>query len=257
MDRKDYYEILGLNNGASAREIKEAYRRLAFQYHPDRNSGDTNALEHMKNINEAYAVLSDPVKRQQYDNLRGAYGDFAYNRFREGHSENDIFRNSDINQIFEEFSRSFGFRNFEDIFKEVYGSGYQTFEFRQGNVFGRGFIFTGRMNRNISPAGTRPGILSRLAGKLAGYALKKITGIGTRQEEDRYDILKLTADEAKKGGRIPYTDRKESRSVLISVPPGVTQGKLIRLRGLGPGDLYLKVEIAKPLLERITEFLKS
>ncbi|MBP1748584.1 MAG: dnaJ3 [Deltaproteobacteria bacterium] len=256
MDRNDYYEILEINRGASAKEIKEAYRRLAFQCHPDRNPGDAAAALRMKGINEAYAVLSDTVKRAQYDNLRDAYGNSAYDRFRQDHSENDIFRDSDINQIFEEFSRSFGFRNFEDIFKEAYGPGYQSFQFRQGNVFGRGFVFTGRMNRGAFSPGARRRVFSGLLGKLAGYALKKITGIGIQQDIDRYDVLKLRPEQAKKGGKIPYTDKKDSRSVLISVPPGITQGKIIRLRGLGPGDLYLKVEITKPLLKTITDLFK-
>ena len=256
MNGKDYYEILEINNGASAKEIKDAYRRLAFQYHPDRNPGDTAAVERMKSINEAYAVLSDSVKRGQYDNLRHAYGNSAYDRFRQDHSENDIFRNSDINQVFEEFSRSFGFRNFEDIFREAYGPGYRTFQFRQGNVFGRGFVFTGRMGQDVFSSGARQGVFSGLIGKLAGYALKKITGIGTQRESDRYDVLKLTPEQAVKGGKVLYTDKKDSRAVLISVPPGTTRGKVIRLRGLGPGDLYLKVEVTKPLLKKIAELFK-
>ncbi len=257
MNEKDYYETLEINSEASAKIIKDAYRRLAFQYHPDRNSGDAAAVERMKGINEAYAVLSDPVKREQYDNLRHAYGNSAYDRFRQDHSENDIFRDSDINQIFEEFSRSFGFRNFEDIFREAYGPGYRTFQFKQGNVFGRGFVFTGRMKQDAFSPDARRGVFSGLVGKLAGYALKKIAGIGTQQDIDRYDVLKLTPEQARQGGKIPYTDKKDSRSILISVPPGITHGKVIRLRGLGPGALYLKAEITKPLLQKIAELLKA
>jgi curved DNA-binding protein len=130
MDQKDYYKILGVSREATPKQIKEAYRNLAFQYHPDRNGGSAEAVERMKQINEAYAVLSDPAKRRQYDGFRQTYGDSAYNRFRDGYSEEDIFRGSDINQIFEELSRAFGFRGFEDVFKEAYGSGYRTFEFR-------------------------------------------------------------------------------------------------------------------------------
>ncbi len=259
MHRKDYYEILEINTEASAKGIKEAYRKLAFQYHPDKNPGDTTAVERMKGINEAYAVLSDPVKRQQYDNLRQTYGNSAHDRFREGHTENDIFKDSDINQIFEEFSRMFGFRNFEDIFREAYGPGYRTFEFRQGNVFGRGFVFTGRTGREPLSEHPRPrvGLGSRILGKLAGYAFKKITGIDAESQADRYDVLKITPEQAKRGGKVPYTDKKDARELLISVPPGITQGKIIRLRGLGPGYLYLKIEITKPLLQKITEFIMA
>lgn len=261
MDR-DYYEILKVDLQATAREIKEAYRRLALQYHPDRNSGDPDAVEHMKRINEAYAVLSDPAKRQRYDSLRQNYGNSAYDRFREGYSENDIFRGSDINQIFEEFSRSFGFRGFEDIFKEAYGSGYRTFEFRQGGFFGRGFIFTGGTNRgSFRPEAKQP-VASRIFGRLAGYALKKMLGVENGQCNDRYGTLRLTPVQAKSGGKVPYTDKDNSRDIIITVPPGVTDGQTIRLRGLGlqnghtPGDLYLKVEIARPFFQTVKGFLK-
>lgn len=263
MDQKDYYEILEIDVQAADREIKEAYRRLAFQYHPDRNPGDPGTVEHMKNINEAYAVLSDPAKRRRYDSLRRSYGNSAYDRFREGYSENDIFRGSDINQIFEEISRSFGFRGFEDIFKEVYGSGYRTFEFSHGGLFGRGFIFTGGVNRDAFRPGVKQGVASRLLGKLAGYALKKMIGVETSQGNDRYDSLRLTPSQAKNGGKVPYTAKGNSRSVLITVPPGVNDGQTIRLRGLGfqgnhtPGDLYLKVEVARPFFQTIKGFLKK
>lgn len=269
MNGRDYYEILEITNGATDKEIKDSYRRLAFQYHPDRNSSDPGSLERMKEINEAYAVLSDPAKRQRYDSLRTSYGNSAHDRFREGYSENDIFRDSDINQIFEEFSRAFGFRGFEDIFREAYGSGFRTFEFRNGGLFGRGFVYTGGRRNDESRDASLPGIkqrmVSRLVGKLAGYALKRMTGFGLDQEIDTYDSLRLTPAQAKNGGKIPYTDKKNSRTVLITIPPGVTEGQTIRLRGLGsvngpffpPGDLYLKIEVRKPLLQKIKAFLKK
>lgn len=265
MNGKDYYEVLEISFEATGKEIKEAYRRLAFQYHPDRNASDPGAVERMKGINEAYAVLSDPAKRQRYDNLRQSYGGSAYDRFREGYSENDIFRGSDINQIFEEISRSFGFRGFEDIFKEVYGTGYRTFEFRNGGVFGKGFIFTGHMGRGAFRPGAKQGVGSRILGKLAGYALKKMTGIGADDGGDRYDFLRLTPEQAKNGDKVPYTDKGSSRNILITVPPGVFHGQMIRLKGMGsegtpfaaPGDLYLKVEIAKPLLRTIRDLFKK
>ena len=70
MAQKDYYEILGVRQGAASQAIKEAYRRLAFEYHPDRNPGNGAAVERMKEINEAYAVLSNAEKRSRYDRLR-------------------------------------------------------------------------------------------------------------------------------------------------------------------------------------------
>ena len=68
---QDHYELLCIAPSASAREIKEAYRNLAFRYHPDRNSASQEANETMQEINEAYTTLSDPIKRREYDVPRG------------------------------------------------------------------------------------------------------------------------------------------------------------------------------------------
>jgi DnaJ-class molecular chaperone len=70
---RDYYEVLGITPGASAEEIREAYHKLAFKYHPDRNQKSWQAHKKMQEINEAYAILSDPIKRREYDLPRG-YG---------------------------------------------------------------------------------------------------------------------------------------------------------------------------------------
>jgi DnaJ-class molecular chaperone len=265
MEQKDYYEILRVDRDASPKKIKEAYRSLAFQYHPDRNGGGADALERMKMINEAYAVLSDPAKRKQYDNLRQTYGNSAYNRFRDGYSEEDIFRGSDINQIFEDISRSFGFRGFEDVFRESYGSGYRTFEFRRGNIFGRGFVWSGQTKQGVLYQSAEKGIFPWFLQKLAGYALKKITGVQAQRGRDRYGRLPLTALQAAEGGKVPYRDKESSRDLLITIPPGVAHGQKIRLQGLGygngsssiPGDLYLQVEIDRPFLQKIRDYLKA
>ena len=66
-DKRDYYEVLGVNKNATENEIKHAYRKLAKKYHPDMNPGDKNAEEKFKEATEAYEVLSDPEKRRKYD----------------------------------------------------------------------------------------------------------------------------------------------------------------------------------------------
>src|SRR5208337_4348175 len=109
--------------------------------HPDRNGGEAAAVEKMKEINEAYAVLSDREKRERYDALQQQYGPHAYDRFRQSYSEQDIFRGSDVNQIFEEMARAFGFRGFEEVFRGSYGQRYRTAEFRGPGMFGRVIVF--------------------------------------------------------------------------------------------------------------------
>jgi curved DNA-binding protein len=264
MEQKDYYKILGVERIATPKQIKEAYRRLAFEYHPDRNKGDISAVENMKELNEAYAVLSDPEKRKRYDSLTQQYGFDAYDHFRQGYSEQDIFRGSDINQIFEEMTRRFGFRNFNELFKEFYGPGFQTFEFRRPGVFGRGFIFTGfpfgkQIGQKILPqAGLFPGLL----GKLAGYLVRKsFKGWETSQAEDRYDVITLNREDARLGTKVSYVDRDTSRQLIVTVPAGVREGQTIRLKGgvknnthdTVTGDLYLKVQFRKGLFEKARE----
>ena len=66
-NKRDYYEVLGIQKGASDDEIKKAFRKLAMKYHPDKNPGDKEAEEKFKEVNEAYSVLSDPDKKDKYD----------------------------------------------------------------------------------------------------------------------------------------------------------------------------------------------
>jgi len=92
MATRDYYEILGVNKNASDGEMKKAYRKLAMKYHPDRNPNKKEAEERFKEINEAYAVLSDKEKRKQYDTF-GAEG------FHQRFTQEDIFRGFDFDEI--------------------------------------------------------------------------------------------------------------------------------------------------------------
>ena len=96
MAGKDYYDILGVSKNASESDIKKAYRKLALKYHPDQNKGDKTAEAKFKEISEAYAVLSDPEKKKNYD-MFGAEG------FQNKFSQEDIFRGFDFGSIFKEF----------------------------------------------------------------------------------------------------------------------------------------------------------
>src|SRR4030067_3591380 len=92
MAAKNYYTILGVNKNASDEEIKRAYRKLAMKYHPDRNPNKKEAEERFKEINEAYAVLSDKEKRKQYDA-------FGKEGFHQRFTQEDIFRGFDFDEI--------------------------------------------------------------------------------------------------------------------------------------------------------------
>jgi DnaJ-class molecular chaperone len=263
VNKKDYYQTLDVEKTAGQQEIKEAYRKLAFQYHPDRNRGEEAAVEKMKEINEAYAVLSDQEKRDRYDLLQQRYGIGAHDRFRRSYSEQDIFRGSDINQIFEEMARTFGFRGFEEIFRDF--PGHRTTEFRGPGMFGRVIVFGPGFRKDSRPPrpeiSGQPGIIARMVGRLGRYALEKVLGNIGAGGKDVYGTLTLDEGEAIQGGKVAYLDEKRSRRLNIAIPPGMKEGQLIRLKGMGGGggaggDLYLKVAIRRPVLKRVREFLK-
>ena len=268
MENKDYYRILGVEKDAGAQKIKKAYRNLAFQFHPDRNRGNPSAAERMKEINEAYAVLSEPGKRRNYDRIREQYGSTGYYRFRETYSDQDIFRGSDINQIFEEMARAFGLRGFEEIFSESYGQGYRTFEFRKPGFFGWGFVFSssrpGREDRHgILPSS---GTFQAGLGRLTRYLFQRTFGIKIPQRgADWHGVIHIDPRAAMDGKKISYPHRKRSKELMIAVPAGIEEGQQIRLRGMGAegkeggeaGDLYLKVKFKRPLAERVEKTIKG
>ncbi len=257
MEQRDFYQILGIDQKASLKQIKDAYREHAFKYHPDRNSNEPEAAEKMKRINEAYAVLSDPPKRQEYDTLRQQYGSSAYNKFRNSYSEQDIFNGSDINHILEEMAKSFNLRGFDEIFSEFYGKDYQSFKFKRPGLFAAGFFFTGfpgSKNPKL-PKGSKSGSLE----KLSRYVLEKISGNELPQNgADIQENIYLSPVQAFEGGPYAYYYKKKSKKLVVNIPPGIKAGQKIRLTGIGgkgkaggtTGNLYLKVHISKPWFQK-------
>jgi DnaJ-class molecular chaperone len=274
MEQKDYYGILGLDKNAPQQEIRAAYRRLAFQYHPDKNKEDPAATEKMKEINEAYAILSDPSKRGEYDLLMERYGSYAYTRYRQSHSPRDIFSGSDIDQVFQEFARQFGFRDFSEILREFYGPEYQSFEFRRPGMFGRMFVFyhtSGERARETEAYPSREAIpgppSGRFMRKTLRFLLKRVMGIELPEKgKDWKDKIILSPGVAQDGGEVEYRYRKwgKPRNLILRIQAGTKEGQQIRLKGMGgpgrgggePGDLYLRVRVKIPFLRRVRNVLK-
>ncbi len=262
MAQRDYYQTLGVDHDAEPKTIKEAYRELAFKHHPDRNEKNPDSAEMMKSVNEAYAVLSDAEKRRAYDAMRNRFGDNAYGQFRSTYSEQDIFSNSDVHQIFEEMARSFGLRGVDAIFSDFYGSGYQRFAFRQQGIHGKGFIYRGGFGKRHGRAmagNAPPGV-----GRLFKYLFQKVTGLALPQMgEDIRDTIHLTPEFARSGGPYPYHHRRRSKKLVVIIPAGTKEGQQIRLSQMGAagkdggpsGDLYLNVKFKKPLLEKAKDFI--
>ena len=128
MDYKDYYQILGVERSASADDIRKAYRKLAMQYHPDRNPGNKQSEDKFKEINEAYQVLSDKEKRARFDQLGSAYsnwqqrggspGDFDWSQWASGQGQpggNVHVQYGDLNDLFGEGG------GFSDFFQSIFG----------------------------------------------------------------------------------------------------------------------------------------
>ncbi len=125
----DYYETLGVNKSSSPSDIKKAYRKLALKHHPDKNNGGKDSEAKFKEISEAYAVLSDPEKKKQYD----LYGSA---NFHQRYSQEDIFRGFDLNDILRQFG--FGGAGQSAQFRSNMGGNSFSSFFNQGNPGGCG-----------------------------------------------------------------------------------------------------------------------
>jgi DnaJ-class molecular chaperone len=261
MTTTDYYKELGVAPAASAKEIKDAYRKLAFEYHPDRNKETPQSAEKMKSVNEAYAVLSDPKKRAEYDAMRQQFGDSAAGRFRNNYTEQDIFRGSDIQQIFEEVARSFGLRGVDEIFKDFYGPGYRTYSVKKPGFMFTGFMFTGGLGN------ARKGLpFGNVLAKLPRMMMRQLFGVKLPENgSDITDTIRISAELARQGGPYAYFHHKLSKKLVVKIPPGTRNDQKIRLSGMGetgkdggaPGHLYLQIKIKIPLGQRIKQMISG
>jgi curved DNA-binding protein len=218
---RDYYDVLGVSRDAGSEELQQAFRKLARSSHPDVNK-DPGAEERFKEINEAYSVLSDPKLRKRYDR----FGD-------------------DFRQVPEDWEErvgaSAGARGGPGRGRrEAWTGGGVDGDF--GGGYGGGF------------GGSYGGVdLEDLLGGMFGGRGRGRGRAGPVAGADQEAELPLTVEEAYRGGRkqITLNGPEGPRSYTVSIPPGVTDGKRIRLageggRGMGdgpPGDLYLVVRL--------------
>jgi curved DNA-binding protein len=218
---KDYYQILGVPRNASNEQLKKVYRKLAMQYHPDRNPGkEAWANEKFKEINEAFSVLGDPEKRKQYDRF-GTVGNIG-----------DIFGSP--------YTRT----TFEDLMKDFGGSGLR-FDFLD-DIFGdflkgRGFSFKVFSRGAGGPRGIK-------FGTPRGINLEEILGKAQRptSQDVRYEIT-VTAEQAARG--LEKDLIRKGKRLRVKIPAGVRNDTKVRLRNARhttdgqPGDIIILVRV--------------
>jgi len=215
---RDYYQTLGITENASDREIKKAYRKLAMQYHPDRNSGNEKwANEKFKEVNEAYGVLGDPQKRKQYDQF-GTVGNIG-----------DVFNSPFTTMTFQEMMKDFGGAGLRvDFLDDIFG------DFMKG----RGSSFSFRS------FGGRPGNVKFKDRPRREINLDEIFSQARKPQEVHYE-LEISQGEASQG--VKKILKRKGKRLEVKIPPGVKTGNVVILKNAcqisdgSPGDILIKV----------------
>jgi molecular chaperone DnaJ len=259
--KRDYYEVLGVGRDAPKDTIKNAYRKLAMQYHPDRNKSK-DAEEKFKEISEAYAVLSDDEKRQQYD----MYGHAGIGR---RYTTEDIFRGADFEDIFRDLG--FGFSGFSSIFDNLFGG-----VFREGPRRGSDLAVNIELtleeaakgvSRDIQipraetcnvckGSGADPGSSIKQCAKCHGagqvqvarsVGFARFVTVQTCNEcRGQGSVIERVCRQCEGSGRV-----RNSARITLKIPQGVDTGYRLRLRGEGEagekgsrrGDLYALINV--------------
>jgi DnaJ-class molecular chaperone len=221
MTHKDYYKILGLSVNASADEIKKEYRKLAMQYHPDRNHGKEEwANEKFKKINEAFSVLGDPEKRSLYDQF-GTVGNIS-----------DIFGSQATRTTFEDVMQDFegaglGFGFLDDTFGDLLKD--KGFSFQR---FGRGFGGTRNMRFETQGSFNLEDLFQQAQPRPYNSVKYEIT---------------LTNEQATEG--IDKDLIRKGKKIRVEIPAGVKPGNKVRLRNAlkttdgQPGDIIINIQV--------------
>jgi molecular chaperone DnaJ len=272
-NKRDYYEVLGIQRSANKEEIKNSYRKLALQYHPDRNKSP-GAEEKFKEISEAYAVLSDDEKRKRYD----TYGHVG---------AEEVFRGSEAN--FDEVFKDMGFGGFRDIFEQIFGGGGRGgFGSARNDPFGFGFSFGGGRKKgrdiiydvelsleevlkgrkdeielpklekcsNCGGSGSAPGTKPRKCSVCNGqgqtrrvYSQNRFSTFVSlepcRTCQGQGEIIDKPCTVCSGSGRF-----KKNKKLKLEIPAGVEDGMTLQLQGEGEpsengiaGDLLIRVHV--------------
>ena len=258
MSKRDYYEVLGVIKTASADEIKKAYRKLALKYHPDRNKGDKAAEAKFKEASEAYHVLSDKGRKNNYDQFghaafEGAGGRGGFSNFDFSNIFSDIFGGDPFDDLFEGFSRSRGRRRSSDFrgadlrydlsisLEDAYNGKKQEINFSSSDKCG-----------TCSGSGAEPGSKPVSCSTCGGQGQ-------VRSSQGFFTIQQTCPNCTGSGEQISDPCRQcrgmgkkqSKKKIFTNIPKGVDDGTRIRLSGKGEagikgggnGDLYIFVSI--------------
>jgi molecular chaperone DnaJ len=253
--KRDYYEVLEVTRAAGEDELKKSYRRLAIQYHPDRNPGDKAAEERFKEINEAYQILSDPERRAQYDR----FGHAAF----QGPQGSGGFGGFDFSQ------------GFEDVFSDIFGDFFGTGRGRSRSRSRRGDDLRYDLEVEFEDAAhgaERVIKFQRLmtcedcngararGGSEGARTCPNCRGVGQVRTQQGFFSISTTCGQCRGEGTIiadpcPKCQGqgrvRKAVSLSVKIPPGVDNGSRLKLRnegeagfGGGPaGDLYVVVHV--------------
>ena len=254
MAKRDYYDVLGVNKDASADQIKSAYRKLAVKYHPDKNKDDKTAEDKFKEASEAYHVLSNSERKQNYDN-------FGHAAFENGGGARGGFGNFDFSSSFSDI--------FEDFFGEGFGGGRRS---RKSNNRGSDLRYdlsisleeaysgkkqdikfsTSERCNNCSGSGSKPGHDAGSCSMCGGHGQ-------VRSSQGFFTVQQTCPQCAGSGEMITHPcsscngqgKKQASKRISVTIPKGVDDGTRIRLAGKGEagsrgasnGDLYLFINV--------------
>lgn len=228
MEYKDYYKVLGVSRNADEQEIKRAFRKLAQQYHPDKNPGNAEAEKRFKEANEAHTVLSDPDKRSKYDRFGSQWEQYTRTGGRpEDFNWGGVGRGASgqtRTMSPEEFEKYFGGGDFSSFFEALFG----------GNVGGMG--------------GARPGGGQFRTRTSPGGSFDPFMGA---QRQPQEVTVTVSLEEAFQGAARTLESSDGTR-IQANIPRGVRTGSKVRMKDAsGQGEIFLKVEVkSHPQFER-------